>query len=111
MSLYRPFLPKVISAYYVGGHRIRVAFNDNTEGVISFRRWLKGPVFEPLKDLDLFRRFFVDGGTVAWPNGADIAPETLYEAARRLRPGKRLQPPKARGVQRGEKALRTRPRG
>lgn len=105
------FLPQVISALYVGGHRIRVAFNDGTEGVISFRRWLKGPVFEPLKDLDYFRRFFVDGGTVAWPNGADIAPETLHAAARRSGSNKRLQPPKARQPRRGGKSLRTRPRG
>ncbi len=95
------YLPKVMSAFYVGGYRIRVVFDDGTEGAISFRRWLKGPVFEPLKDLDYFRRFFVDGGTVTWPNGADIAPETLHAAARRSRPNKRLSPPKPRGAQRG----------
>ena len=74
-------LPSVIRAEYCGGYRIQVTFNDNSEKMIDFREWLRGPVFEPLKDVDYFRRFFLDGGTVAWPNGVDIAPETLYEYA------------------------------
>jgi len=73
------FLPSVIRAEYRGGHRIHMTFNDNSEKTIDFCQWLEGPVFEPLKNPSYFRRFFLDGGTVAWPNGADIAPETLYE--------------------------------
>lgn len=79
----RSFLPAVVSAQYRGGYRIHLVFNDNSRATRDFRRWFKGPVFEPLKDLDYFRRFFVDGGTVSWPNGADIAPETLYAGGRR----------------------------
>jgi hypothetical protein len=86
------FLPSVVEAKYRGAFRIYLVFNDRTKGTIDFRRWLKGPVFQPLKDLDYFRRFFVDGGSVGWPNGADIAPETLYAAiARRTQPNKRLK--------------------
>ena len=73
------FLPSVVRAEYRGGYRIHVTFNDDSDKTIDFRRWLEGPVFEPLKDPEYFRRFFLDGGTVVWPNGADIAPETLYD--------------------------------
>ena len=69
----------VIRAEYCGGYRAHVTFNDESEKTIDFREWLKGPVFEPLKAPNRFRKFFLDGGTVAWPSGADIAPETLYE--------------------------------
>lgn len=64
------FLPSVIRAEYRGGYRICVTFNDNSEKTIDFCSWLEGPVFEPLKDEDYFRRFFLDGGIVVWPNGA-----------------------------------------
>lgn len=76
------FLPTVVRAEYVGEYRIRLAFNDGLESTVDFSPWLDGPIFEPLKDPAYFRRFFVEGGTVAWPNGADVAPETLYERAR-----------------------------
>ncbi len=75
------FLPSVTRAEYRGDYSIQVTFNDGKSGTIDFLQWLEGPIFEPLKDPGYFQRFFLDGGTVSWPNGADIAPETLYEQA------------------------------
>jgi hypothetical protein len=75
-------LPTIVSAEYRGEFKIRVVFSDGVEGVIDFSEWLSGPVFEPLKAPAYFARFFIDGGTLAWPNGADIAPETLYQRAK-----------------------------
>ena len=75
-------LPSVVRADYQGEHKIHLSFNDGTSRTVDFSDWLHGPVFEPLKDPTYFARFFIDGGTVAWPNGADIAPETLHERAK-----------------------------
>jgi hypothetical protein len=74
------WLPRVTGAEYAGGYRLRVVFSDKSEKTVDFLEWLDGPVFEPLRNTEYFQRFFIDGGTVAWPNGADVAPETIYEA-------------------------------
>jgi Protein of unknown function (DUF2442) len=71
---------RVVSAKYVKGHQLRIGFSDGVEKVVDFSRWLHGEVFRPLADQREFKRFFIDGGTVCWPNGADIAPETLRSA-------------------------------
>jgi uncharacterized protein DUF2442 len=76
------FLSIVTQAEYRGGHRIHGTFNDGRSGTVDFAPWIQGPVFEPLEDTEYFQRFFIDGGTVTWPNGADVAPETLYEQAK-----------------------------
>ena len=71
---------RLLVALFTGLARsLPTVHNDQSEKTIDFRPWLKGPVFAPLKDRKYFRRFFLDGWTIAWPNGADIAPEALYE--------------------------------
>ena len=103
------FLPSVVQAEHKSGFRLRVVFNDGTENTIDFAQWLDGPMFEALKAPEFFARYFIDGGTVVWPNGADIAPETLYAVPGRRRPNRRLQPTKARqpkGVKRRPARLR-----
>jgi hypothetical protein len=75
-------LPSVVRADYRGEFRIHLVFNDGVAATVDFSDWLNGPVFEPLKDPTYFARFFIEGGTVSWPNGADIAPETLHERAK-----------------------------
>jgi hypothetical protein len=71
---------RVIEAQYVREYQIRLHFSDGVEKVIDFSPWLHGEVFRPIAPKREFKRFFVAGGTVCWPNGADIAPETLRAA-------------------------------
>src|SRR5256712_13384054 len=86
-------MPPVISGDSEGGHRIRLSFSEGRVKPVDFRQGLRGPIFEPLRNPSYFRRFFIDAGTVVWPNGADIAPETLFEATgvRTRRSNNRMQ--------------------
>jgi len=71
----------VKSAKYISGHRLWVSFDNGTEGEVDLANQLKGPVFQPLSDPEFFACLAVDPDleTVVWPNGADLAPEYLFE--------------------------------
>lgn len=82
-------LNDVVSIEYRQGHVYHVTFDDGLEADVDFAEYVgRGPAFEPLRDTAFFQQARIEGGTIAWPNGADIAPETLYEkvehAAKRL---------------------------
>ena len=74
----------VVEAKYVSGYTVWLRFEDGSEGEVDLSSELYGPIFEPLKDLEYFKKFSVpeELGTISWPNGADFAPEFLYEKVR-----------------------------
>ncbi|MCX6549628.1 MAG: DUF2442 domain-containing protein [Acidobacteria bacterium] len=78
-------LHDVVEARFVAEHRVFVRFDDGLAGELDLARLIRfDGVFAPLQSVERFAALRVnpDTGTIDWPNGADIAPETLYEALR-----------------------------
>ncbi len=72
----------VLEARYVHDYTVWLRFNDDTCGEVDLSGELEGPVFGPLQDLERFKRFTITHHTLAWENGADLAPEFLREHVR-----------------------------
>ncbi len=70
----------VTSAKHTDAGKFDLAFTDGRRGVVDLTGALDGPVFEPLRDPEFTGRDALDPETrtLAWPNGADVAPEYLY---------------------------------
>ena len=71
----------VREAKYLRDYIIWLRFNDGAEGEVDLEHELEGEMFAPLKDIEKFKSFKVDSDieTIVWDNGADFAPEFLYE--------------------------------
>ncbi len=71
-------LKRVREAMPLEGFRLRLTLTDGSIVERDISGLLEGPLFGPLReDETLFRRLRVEGGTVVWPNGADICPDVL----------------------------------
>jgi hypothetical protein len=71
---------RVIKVSVLPGYRLEVEFADGVHGVVDLSGDLWGPMFEPLKDPDRFAEVGLDeDGVICWPNGADLAPDALYD--------------------------------
>ena len=75
------YLIKVKSAKYLDGYKILCLFSNGEKKIVDLEGELYGEMFEPLKDKNIFMQFKVDDvlKTIVWPNGADLAPYSLYE--------------------------------
>jgi hypothetical protein len=72
---------EIIQASYINDYKILLKFNDGVEMTVDLENELNGSVFTPLKDKSKFRKFSIVFNTIEWENGADFAPEYLYELA------------------------------
>jgi hypothetical protein len=74
-------IPRIVKADHVRDYVVHLRFEDGVEGDVDLQDELYGEVFEPLKDPQRFKEFSLnpDLHTITWPNGADFAPEFLYE--------------------------------
>ena len=70
---------EVIKAEYLNGYKVRLLFNNGETRIVDLSGSLEGNVFAPLKDVEFFKRFTIKFNTIEWENGADFAPEYLYE--------------------------------
>ncbi|MGH7136075.1 MAG: DUF2442 domain-containing protein [Pirellulales bacterium] len=76
-------MDRVVEVIPLPNYRLQVRFEDGTSGVVSLEDQLFGPVFEPLKDVSFFEQVSIDEfGAICWPNGADLAPDALYDDLR-----------------------------
>lgn len=76
---------RVTSVLVLPDAQLEVTFVDGTSGKVDMRDFLgnrnvDGTVFEPLRDSAVFAEARVSMGAVRWPNGADLAPDAMYDA-------------------------------
>ena len=75
-------IPRLTRAQHIGGYRLYLEFADGRKGEVDLEDQLWGEIFEPVREPEEFKRFSVhpELHTLAWSNGADFAPEYLYNA-------------------------------
>lgn len=85
---------RIKQAEYIEDYKIKILFSDGVTKIVDFASFLKNAkhVFLPLKNINYFKKFNVDGITLSWPNGADFEPELLHDIGNvvRVRQTRRL---------------------
>jgi Protein of unknown function (DUF2442) len=76
--------PDITEASVIGHGVLRLTFADGLSGELYVLDRMRGPVFERARTREGFAevRVDVETGTVLWPGGADLAPDTLYQRLR-----------------------------
>lgn len=81
-----PLNPRVMDATPLSGHRVLLRFSNGEQGIYDFKKFLDRGVFKELRDEHYFRQVKADHGTVVWPNGQDLCPDTLYLESQKTSP-------------------------
>ncbi len=74
---------EIVEARWIKEYEVELVFNNRQKACVNLKKYLGVGVFKNLVNLRQFKKFEIDPelGTIVWPNGADIAPEVLYQDA------------------------------
>lgn len=70
---------RIIDVDYIKDYTLAITFNDGIKKIVNLEPYLTGEVFGELKDINEFIQYGLTRMTIEWANGADFAPEFLYE--------------------------------
>ncbi len=70
---------KITDADYIKDYELLITFNDGMRKYVNLKPYLTGEVFGELLDVGKFVQYGLNGYTIEWANGADLAPEFLYD--------------------------------
>lgn len=76
---------------YLDNYRLLVKFADEKIKIVDLEDRLKGEYFEPLKDIEEFKKVYPDGLSITWENGLDISPEFLYTIGKETRDDEQIR--------------------
>ena len=74
----------IINAEYLGDYKIKLTFENNKTGIVDLKHYIKKQgIFKRFANIKYFQKFYIDKelGVLCWPDGLDIAPETIYSEA------------------------------
>ena len=76
----------VVSVEYLENYQLRLTFNNDEVRFVDLSQELHGEIFEPLQDTEFFKQVVInpETNTIEWPNGADFAPEFLFETSQAI---------------------------
>ena len=72
---------KVTKLKVLPGHRLDVVFADGRAGIVDLSKDRFDGMLAPLADEAFFAQARIEDGVVTWPNGAEIAPDAMYDEA------------------------------
>lgn len=70
--------PRAISVTALEGYELEIQFENGEMGIFSMEPYLNLPVYQPLKNLALFKKAKATFGFISWTNDIDMSPDTLY---------------------------------
>ena len=69
---------EIIKACYLDHYRVKLWFNNGDIRIVDLKDSLIGQAFQPLHDINYFKKFRIHLNTIEWPNEVDFAPEYLH---------------------------------